>query len=58
MSDLFGNHFVGFPTRRLISFRRNLCGIVVKHCEPGVMGSIPGFSNLMEETLTRGLISI
>ena len=27
MSDLFGNHIVGFPTRRLISYRDGL-----KHC--------------------------
>ena len=28
------------------------------HCDPGVAGSIPGFSSLSDETINRGPVSI
>ena len=39
---------------------RSLRGVLVKlpPCKPGVVGSIPGFSSLSDETLNRGTMTI
>ena len=38
MSDLFGNHIVGFPTRRLIYYPERIERFVFERTPPGTQG--------------------